>query len=129
MNDVLVRRAQASDAPMMARIVSSWEAASRWIPVRYSTDEIAGFITKVLPFREIWILGSPIQGYISLDTETHQIGGLYYRTHGRGFGKTLINRVKESCDFLWLRTHQPNISAQRFYKREGFVEVRLEWQA
>lgn len=127
----------------MAQIVCAWEAATKWMPPVYGPEEIAGFLKDALPTREIWVKGAPIEGYLSFDPKASRVGGLYCRTPGSGVGKALMDKVKEGRDFMWLTTHEPNLSAQKFYKREGFVEVsrhdaeppntvreiRMEWRA
>ena len=126
----------------MAQIVCDWEAATDWMDSAYGPEEISGFIREALPDREIWVIGAPIAGYLSYDPEVSRVGGLYCRSTGQGLGKALMDKVKEGRDFVWLRTHEANEAAQRFYKREGFVEVsrhdgdihkdlrevRMEWQ-
>ncbi len=107
----------------MARIVCDWEAETGWMPSIYTPEEIAGFIRDALPDREIWVIGAPVAGYLSYDPAERRVGGLYCARSGAGLGKALMDKVKEGRDFIWLRTHEPNEGAQRFYKREGFVEV------
>ncbi|MBO9478229.1 GNAT family N-acetyltransferase [Shimia sp. R11_0] len=142
MNRGDIRRAQVADAPAMARIVSDWEAATDWMPSIYGPEEIADMIREAMPAREMWVVGDPIEGYLSFDPKVNRVGGLYCRKSGQGLGKALMDKAKEGRDFVWLTTHEPNLSAQKFYKREGFVEVsrndaeppetvrevRMEWQ-
>ncbi|GAA6179619.1 hypothetical protein NBRC116594_10570 [Shimia sp. NS0008-38b] len=123
MTEADVRRAVASDAPAMAQIVCDWEGATDWMPTIYSVEEIAGFIRDALPTREMWVFGAPIEGYLSYVPEINRVGGLYCKTPGSGVGRRLMDKVKAGRDFVWLRTHEPNLRAQKFYKREGFVEV------
>ena len=144
MTEVVVRRAVEADVPAMAQIVCDWEAATDWMPSPYAPEEIAGFIREAMPEREIWVAeGQPIEGYLSFDPTVSRVGGLYCRKTGAGVGKALMDRAKEGQDFVWLTTHEPNEAAQRFYRREGFVEVsrhdaeppntvrevRMEWRA
>jgi putative acetyltransferase len=142
MTELQIRRATPEDVGAMAQIVCDWEAATEWMDSAYGPEEISGFIREALPAREMWVAGEPIEGYLSLDPKASRVGGLYCRKTGRGLGKALMDKVKERRDFLWLTTHEPNLKAQDFYKREGFVEVsrheaeppntvrevRMEWQ-
>lgn len=128
---------------MLAKIVCDWEAETEWMVSPYGPKEIAGFITEAMPARDIWVVGEPVEGYLSFDPKVSRVGGLYCRRTGLGLGKALMDKAKEGRDFVWLTTHEPNEAAQRFYKREGFSEVgrheaeppntvrevRMEWRA
>ncbi len=127
----------------MAQIVCDWEAATEWVPDTYSLNESENFLREVMPNRDIWVVGTPVQGYLSLNADEGRIGMLYCSARGSGFGKALMERAKDGRDFLWLTTQACNDNAQRFYKREGFVdvgsfpveppntlpEIRMEWRA
>lgn len=143
MTDPVIRRAGPGDVPAMAAIANAWVDETEWNPRDLSPEELEDFIRTALPEREIWVAGGPVCGYLSLDPETLRISGFYVSTRGRGVGKALMDRVKQGRDRLWLHTHEPNLDAQRFYRREGFVEVsrhapeppdtvpeiRMEWRA
>lgn len=135
-----IRLAQVSDAPRCADIVSSWMTNTPWMPQTHSRQTLEEMIAAGIPLREFWVAGDPIQGYLSLNTDTLQIMGLYTSDPGGGVGKALMDKVKEGRSWLQLSTHEANISAQRFYKREGFVafnrkaegtdgipEIQMEW--
>ncbi|WP_106608248.1 GNAT family N-acetyltransferase [Shimia abyssi] len=143
MTDPTVRRATVDDIPAMARIVTDWEKATGWMQSPYTHEEITGFIRDAFDAREIWVAGAPVEAYLSYDPETGRIGGIYCARPGKGLGKALMDTVKKGRTSIWLHTHVPNEAAQRFYKREGFVEVsrhdgdlhdkireiRMEWSA
>ena len=135
------RAATRADIPRLAQIVHDWEAASDWNPSQVGVEVIAGALEAAFDAREIWVIGAPAEGYLSLNPETAHIGGFYVATQGRGIGKALMDRAKAGRDFLSLNTHVPNVEAHRFYAREGFVtvaelppsvadapaELRMEW--
>ncbi|GGG70815.1 N-acetyltransferase GCN5 [Salipiger pallidus] len=136
------RRATPEDAPAIAAVVNAWIDATPWMPRSEPPQTIEMYITKALPDHEIWVIGDPIDCYLSLDPGTSRIGALYCERTGQGFGKVLMDRVKEGREFLWLHTHVPNLAAQKFYAREGFhpvggeivpeppetvPELRMEW--
>ena len=136
-----VRRARPEDIPACAGVVNGWIDATGWISRAYPPEEIARFVEEAFPFREIWVVGDPVAGYLSLDPETARIGGLYTDRPGHGLGKALLDRAKEGRDYLYLWTHAPNAAAHRFYEREGFArverkengddglpEIRMEWR-
>ncbi|WP_241482266.1 GNAT family N-acetyltransferase [Leisingera sp. ANG-Vp] len=142
MTDTPVRRATEADIPAMAQIIFDWETATDWVPDTYSLKESEDFIRTVMPDREIWVSGEPVKGYLSFDPKAQRIGMLYCSERGKGVGKALLDQVKAGRGSLWLTTQECNLPAQRFYKREGFVEagpydagppnqlpeIRMEWQ-
>ena len=115
-----IRLAGPADAAVCARIVGDWVDRTEWIERRFSDEELTGLIAEAMPAREIYLIGEPVEGYLSLNPETAQIGAIYLDRPGEGLGKTLMERAKEGRDYLVLNTHEPNEAAQRFYKREGF---------
>ena len=135
-----IRLARPEDAATCARIVSDWVARTDWMPRLFSEEELTAMIAEAMPDREILLIGQPVEGYLSLNPETGQIGALYLDHPGQGLGKALMDRAKSGRDFLQLNTHEPNQAAQRFYAREGFKvverdpeggdglpELRMEW--
>ena len=137
-----VRRAMPADAAACAVIVFDWLQATAWMSDGPDLAELTGMLTKGIPLREVWVIGDPVAGYLSLDPETAQIHGFYVAQPGQGLGKALLDRVRQGRDYLQLWTHWPNLGAHRFYHREGFVtveqmsegrgdgvaELRMEWR-
>ncbi len=135
-----IRMAEAADVPRVSEIVNAWIDRTEWMPRVVSAGKIEGFIAEALPMRDIFLIGDPVEGYLSMDPETGMIGALYLDRPGQGFGKALMDRAKSGRDYLQLWTHEPNEAAHRFYFREGFEvvernpegddglpELRLEW--
>ncbi|MEL6574006.1 MAG: GNAT family N-acetyltransferase [Pseudomonadota bacterium] len=120
---IVMRRANPNDAPACAAIVNDWIDAKDWLPRQHSPQAIEEMIRAGIPMREFWVVGDPIQGYLSFNTEVNQIMGLYTALPGNGVGKALMERVKEGRDWLQLWSHAANAKAHAFYRREGFVEV------
>lgn len=136
-----IRRAGPEDVPAIARIVNDWIDRTEWMPRTYPRETIEGFVAEALPVREIFLIGEPPEGYLSLDPESGMIGALYLDRPGQGLGKALLDRAKSGRRYLQLWTHAPNAAAHRFYRREGFEaverreaggdglpEIRMEWQ-
>ena len=136
-----IRLATDADVPTIARIVNDWVDRTDWMPRAEPAEVIEGYIASALPDRDIFLIGEPVEGYLSLDPETGQIGALYLDNPGRGLGKALMDRAKSGRDYLQLWTHEPNTAAHRFYAREGFAvverkedgsdglpELRMEWR-
>lgn len=117
------RRPDPQDVPAIAGIINDWIDATPWMQRDLPPDEIEGLIAKGLPQREMWVIGDPVQAYISIEAEIAHIWGFYCAQPGQGMGKRLLDRAKQGRDFLSLNTHVPNVAAQRFYAREGFVPV------
>ena len=137
-----IRRATEADIPACASVASDWIDETGWMPRIHSREDLEGHIRTAFPEREIWVIGQPVQAYMSVDPEAGHIGALYCRERGQGWGKAFLDKAKEGRDSLSLNTHVPNDAAQRFYAREGFVEtgrrmpvppelvmeMRMEWK-
>ncbi|MGR3502655.1 GNAT family N-acetyltransferase [Pseudaestuariivita sp.] len=138
---LIPRRGEREDMAACAAVVNGWIDATEWMPRVYDAATIEGFFRDGFDKREFWVLGDPIFAYASFNPETAQLVALYSARTGEGAGKALMEAVKNGRDWLWLTTHEPNLRAQKFYAREGFVEVsrhdpelpevvrevRLEW--
>lgn len=118
-----LRRAVRADIPAMAAVVNGWIDATEWFPRVHAPEAIEGFIREAFAIREIWVIGEAVEGYLSLDPAVGRVAALYCGRTGAGLGKLLLDRAKLGRTRLTLRTHRPNIAAQRFYVREGFVAV------
>ena len=113
------------DASECAGIISRWIDVTTWMPRRHSTKELTKMIEEGIPFREFWVLGDPIIGYLSFNRELSQIMGLYVDFPGVGAGKLLLDKVKRGKNFIQLWSHLANTSAHSFYSREGFSKMEL----
>ena len=136
-----IRRAGPGDGAICARIVCDWIDRTPWIAPRLTREQIAGIVEGAMAAREIWLIGGPAEGYVSVNPATGQIGALYCDRTGAGLGRALLDRAKEGREYLQLWTHAPNVDAHRFYAREGFAaveekamgddglpEIRMEWR-
>ena len=110
------------------------------MPERPPLAVLEDALTKGLPTREAYVIGDPVQGYLSMEAELAHIHGFYVAKRGQGLGKALMDRAKTGRGYLRLNTHAANTRAHRFYAREGFVttgapcrgddgidEIRMEW--
>lgn len=136
-----IRRASESDLLECAELVKEWMDSTVWLNRRPSFKVIKTILRETSKQREIWVAGDPIDAYCAIDPATQHICALYCRHRGLGIGKELIDRAKEGRNFLTVNTHVPNLRAQRFYHREGFLskfefdarppetvrELRMEW--
>ncbi len=138
-----VRRAVPEDAAACARIVHGWVTHTQWMPDDVPTlPDFIEMFQNGMPLREMWVSGDPVAAYLSLEAEVALVHGLYSAQPGAGHGKQLLDRVKTGRDRVQLWTHEPNVRAQAFYRREGFEvmerkaegrgdgvpELRMEWR-
>ncbi len=140
-SDLPIRMADTKDAPACAKIINDWIDQTPWMGRTDTPEAITTAIREGIPKRDFYVIGDPIEGYLSLDPAINLIGGFYTSKPGHGLGKALLDRAKAGRDYIQLWTHEPNTSARRFYAREGFKEVdrdpnrsgggipelRLEW--
>ena len=117
--------ARPEDAPGIAAILTDWIDATPWMPRVHSHEDDRGFgrmlvdkgWTHVLRDRDV------VQAFLSRDED--EVHALYVArgARGRGLGKALLDQAKAARPRLALYTFQANLSAQRFYLREGFLEI------
>ena len=117
--------ATVADAPAIAAILSDWIDATPWMPRVHTHEEDRGFGRMLVDKGWTHVVrdGGEAVGFLSRDgAEVH---ALYVaRTaRGRGVGKALLDQAKDATPLLQLYTFEANEAAQRFYLREGFVEI------
>ncbi len=115
-----LRRAIIDDASACALIVDDWIEKTVEMPRLFDKHKLTEMIRNAIPLREVWVIGQPINGYISYNPDLLQISALYVIRRGEGIGKILLDQVKSDCKYLQLWSHEINNSAHKFYKREGF---------
>ena len=118
-----IRRATIHDALACALIVDEWVEKTAEMPRLYDRDQLFSMIRSAIPTREVWVIGEPIEGYISYNPDLLQISALYVKFTGEGLGKILLDQVKHQRKYLQLWSHEFNTSAHKFYKREGFEAI------
>ena len=134
------RRGSKDDAAICAEILNKWVETTTWMPRLYSENELLKMIEEAIPFRELWVIGNPASAYVSFNKGLSQVVALYSNKPGKGYGKILLDKVKEGREYIQLWSHSANVSAQRFYHREGFKaaaykekgddgipEIQFEW--
>ena len=117
------RRGSIDDASRCAVILNKWVGTTTWMPRLYSENELLKMIEEAIPFRELWVIGNPASAYVSFNKNLLQVVALYSDKPGKGYGKILLDKVKEKREYIQLWCHSSNVSAQRFYHREGFKEA------
>lgn len=124
--DIIIRAGVIEDAEKCAEIVSTWIHNTDWMPSLHTQSELTAMIKEAIPQREVWVLGRPIIGYLSFNVELSQVTGLYTKTHGKGFGKALVDKIKGRYQYINLWSHSENKNAHRFYLREGFTPINFK---
>ena len=117
------RRGSVDDASRCAVILNKWVGTTTWMPRLYSENEILKMIEEAIPFRELWLIGNPASAYVSFNNDLSQVVALYSDKPGKGYGKILLDKVKEGREYIHLWSHSANVAAHRFYQREGFKEA------
>jgi len=117
------RRGSIDDASRCAVILNKWVGTTTWMPRLYSENELLKMIEEAIPFRELWVIGNPASAYVSFNKNLLQVVALYSDKPGKGYGKILLDKVKEGREYIHLWSHSANVSAHRFYQREGFKEA------
>ena len=115
-----IRRATIDDASACALIVDDWIEKTVEMPRLFDKHKLTEMIRNAIPLREVWVIGQPINGYISYNPDLLQISALYVNKKGEGIGKILLDRIKSDHKYLHLWSHEFNNLAHKFYKREGF---------
>lgn len=122
---MIITPATCADVPPIANILSSWNAATSWVPRVHSRRAEKGFARMMVEKGWVQVArdGDRVLGFLARDGG--EIHALYLAPHarGRGVGKALLDLAKAGRDRLGLYTFVANERAQRFYLREGFVET------
>lgn len=125
---ILLRRADAADAPAVAEIwLRSYAAALPKVRRAHSDEAVRAWIRNiVVPQYETWVAvaDSAVRGMLALHDDWVEQLYLDPQWRGRGLGDRFIELAKQRRpDGLQLWTFQVNPPACRFYERHGFVEA------
>ena len=135
-----LRQATIDDASGCALIVDNWIEKTVKMPRLFDKHKLTEMIKNTILLRGVWVIGKPINGYISYNPDSLQISAFYVNKKGEGHGKILLDQIKSDHKYLRLWRHEFNNSAHKFYKREGFTfknrkdcgsdgipELQFEW--
>jgi len=119
------RRAGPQDASACATILNDWIDSREWMPRIHTRESVEDFYRGfVFVRRTVWVIGTPVAGFMALDEAEDTVTALYVATPGRGLGRRLLDHAKRGRDRLQLWTFVENEGARRFYAGEGFREMR-----
>lgn len=122
---VTLRPAQPTDAGKLGEILYRFEADTPWMPKTHCEAEAIGFCGTMIDRGWVTVaLSDRVIGFLARDRA--EVCALYVHPdgQGQGIGKALLDHAKSIQSPLTLWTFQANTGAQRFYLREGFVELR-----
>ena len=141
-----LRPAQPTDAGRTGWILHRFARDTPWMPQLYSEAEAISFCGVMID--RGWVTVAKEAGRVTgfLARDGAEICSLYLAPGccGQGQGLALLQHAKSQQSRLWLQAFAANDGAQRFYLREGFVEVgrsdgsrndeglpdiRFEWRA
>jgi putative acetyltransferase len=124
-----IREATAADLPACAAIINDYiDEMEGWLPRTKTRAEISALFASDILTRRVILFAEDMSGpvgYLSLAPEGF-VAAIYLvpRARGQGVGLALLNEAKRRHPAgLELTVYEPNRDAQRFYAREGFVEV------
>ncbi len=121
----VIRRAEARDTDACADILNDWIDGRAWMPRVHSVQAVRDFYRDfVFVKRDLYVAGDRPVGFMALDRDEDYVTALYVAAPGKGLGKRFLDFAKSGRDVLRLWTFQANLAAQRFYRREGFMEER-----
>lgn len=113
----------------MDSVIDIWLAASKeahhFIPQEYWESKEKDMRSVYLPMAETYVLeeAAGIVGFIS--TVQHALAALFVhpREQGKGYGRALLQSVKERSPKLELKVYKENENAFRFYSSHSFSVV------
>lgn len=125
----MIRVASLSDMPACAAIFNRWVDETNWMPRVHDHDDVVRHYRETV-YSQCQVLVAERQGdvgaFLALSDQSF-VTALYAdrRSRGLGLGTRLIERAKQiRPEGLSLWTFVANEDAQRFYRRQEFVELR-----
>ncbi|SNR63276.1 GNAT family N-acetyltransferase [Puniceibacterium sediminis] len=124
----LLRPARSTDAGSLAAMMTAAVAENPWKPRLHTGAEDIAFVGHMIDRGWVTVAEDleeqrPL-GFLAQDGA--EVNALFVALSARnkGVGRALLDNAKTTSDTLTLWTFEANTGAQRFYRREGFTEVR-----
>ena len=96
----ILRRATIDNGSACALIVNDWIEKLVEMPRLFNKHKLTEMIRNAIPLREVWVIGQPINGYISYNPDLLQISVSCVNKRGEGIGKILLDRIKSDSKYL-----------------------------
>lgn len=121
-----LRAAHPLDAGVLGQILHGFAAETDWMPDLHSKAETIAYCGSMIDRNWVSVAEQDGRPAAFLARDGAVIHALYVQpaARGQGLGRALLSGAKAQTDRLELWTFQANHGAQRFYMREGFIEMR-----
>ena len=114
----------------LKELLDAWEQASRlahpFLDDAFFAAERTAIPDVYIPVAETWVFEreGQVVGFVSM--LGNEVGGLFVMpsVHGQGIGRSLMDHVSKSRDFLEVDVFEQNHVGRKFYDRYGFNRVR-----
>ncbi|MGY9046581.1 hypothetical protein P775_10795 [Puniceibacterium antarcticum] len=125
---LVLRPARSTDAGKLGAMLTAAVLENPWKPRLHSGAEDISFVGVMIDRGWVTVAEDSDEqvplGFIARDRD--EVNALFIAPPARnsGVGRALLEHAKAASDALTLWTFQANEGAQRFYRREGFIELR-----
>lgn len=121
---VALEPARKADGATIGAILSGWIDETDWMPRIHTTAQDLGFGGWLVEVCDVMVARSGDQVVGFLARQGGDIQALYLARNARGIriGSKMLEQAKGQATLLGLWSFQANIAAQRFYRRQGFIE-------
>lgn len=118
-----VRRATEADVPACARMVTTWLEECLWVPEGICMADIEARVIGAIRHRTVLVCGTPAEAFLSLDTSTNEVRGLFSSCPGAGKATALLDLAKAGRDFLHFTAPLLSAPVQMFFRAQGFLPI------
>ena len=81
-NEIYTLRRAIIDDTSACALVDDWIEKTVEKPRLFDKHKLTEMIRNAIPLREVWVIGQPINGYISYNPDLLQISALYVNKKG-----------------------------------------------
>ncbi|WP_216934076.1 MULTISPECIES: N-acetyltransferase [unclassified Acinetobacter] len=120
-----------ADTKDISSILEIWFNASLqahdFIPAAYWEKQLIPMRDLYLPLAENYIIkeNDTVLGFVSLLKSENVLAALFIepQLQGAGYGRCLVDFIKQQCDQLHLNVYAENTAAVNFYQKQGFKVI------